>query len=132
MPENHPHLSDEPHVEVGEIGRKEKKRSFWKWPVLRRKTEKYDLVQAAGDDQHEAGLYQKVSCQPIVTPVGPDVVPEARKEKKGFWKWPVLHHKTEKNDLEKKGFWKRFAHLLTSKPSNGKITLTSNYDTSTD
>ncbi|XP_068076681.2 serine/threonine-protein kinase pim-2 isoform X2 [Danio rerio] len=99
MPENHLHLSDEPHVEVGKIGRKEKKRSFWKWPVLRRKTGKYDLVQAAKKYQYEAEVYQKVSCQPIETPVGPEEVPEVRNVKKGFWKWPVFRRKTGKFNL---------------------------------
>ncbi|XP_073803207.1 uncharacterized protein pimr169 isoform X5 [Danio rerio] len=99
MPENHLHLSDEPHVEVGKIGRKEKKRSFWKWPVLRRKTGKYDLVQAAKKYQYEAEVYQKVSCQPIETPVGPEEVAKARKEKKGFWKWPDFLYKTRTYDL---------------------------------
>ncbi|XP_017207211.2 serine/threonine-protein kinase pim-2 isoform X1 [Danio rerio] len=97
MPENHLHVSNEPHVEVGKIGRKKKKRISWK--LLHRKTGKYDLVQAAKDYQYEAEVNQKVSCQPTETPVGPDEVTEGRKVKKGFWKWPVFHRKTRTYDL---------------------------------
>ncbi|XP_068074283.2 serine/threonine-protein kinase pim-2-like isoform X2 [Danio rerio] len=135
--------------EVTEV--RKAKKGFWKWPVFHRKTRTYDLIQAT-KDYHEAMLKQKVSCQPIETPVGPDEVPEARKEKKGFWKWPDFLCKTRTYDLvqatkeyheallkqkvfcqpietpigpnevpeakkEKKGFWKRVTCLFTSKSS---------------